>query len=153
MADHSEAESTFKNQCESAARTLAPLVGHFIDRVSFAAFNDDDSLEIALWAGPSKPDVVISLGGLRYVMVSKPPEISGCFVDEISLIHLPTTPHPWPEDAVGRVVRFDGLSELAWLRIIGPAEVDVMASIVTVYVAVGDGTAPSADGDSSSRQG
>jgi hypothetical protein len=31
-----------------------------------------------------------------------------------------------------------GLSELAWLRIIGPTEVDVIASIVTVYTAMSD---------------
>jgi hypothetical protein len=84
---------------------------------------------------------VISLSNLRYVSVSKPPEISGCFIDAISLIHLPKTPHPWPEDAAGRVGRFDGLCELAWLRILGPAEVDVVASILTIYTAISDDAA------------
>ncbi len=135
-------DGAFKSRCAHAAQVLAPLVGHFIERISFEAFNTEDSLEITLQGGPSRPDVVISLSGLHYVAVAKPPEISGCFIDEISLTHLPTTPRPWPEDAVGRLVRFDGLSELAWLRIVGPAEVGVMASTVTVYVAVGDGPAP-----------
>ncbi|MFF4563648.1 hypothetical protein [Streptomyces sp. NPDC001435] len=138
MTDPSESEGAFRNRCANTARTLAPLVGYFISRISFEAFNEDDSLEITLREGPSKPDVVISLSGLYYATVSKPPEISGCFVDEISLAHLPRTPHPWPEGAAGRVGRFDGLSELAWLQIIGPAEVDVIAAIVTVYTAMSD---------------
>ncbi|MFC8824169.1 hypothetical protein ACFT9I_02285 [Streptomyces sp. NPDC057137] len=52
-------------------------------------------------------------------------------------------PHPWPDDAIGRVHRFDGLSELAWLRIVGPAEVEAIASIVTVYTAMSDDEASS----------
>ncbi|MFD7757622.1 hypothetical protein [Streptomyces sp. NPDC059757] len=95
-------------------------------------------MEITMRAGPTRPDVVISLSDLRYVAVSKPPEISGCFIDAISLTHLPVMPHPWPEEAAARVSRFNGLNELAWLRISGPAEVDVVASSVTVYTAKSD---------------
>jgi hypothetical protein len=36
------------------------------------------------------------------------------------------------------VGRFGGLPELAWLRIVGPVEVDDVASIVTVYSAMSD---------------
>ncbi|MET7355914.1 hypothetical protein [Streptomyces mirabilis] len=138
MTDRTAADDAFKNRCANAARTLAPLSGCFITRISFAAFAEDDSLEIILGKGPASPDVVIELSSLHYVSVSKPPEISGCFIDAISLIHLPKTPRPWPGDAAGRVRRFDGLPELAWLRVLGPADVDVMASIVTVYTAVSD---------------
>ncbi|MCX5380356.1 hypothetical protein [Streptomyces sp. NBC_00091] len=95
-------------------------------------------MEITMRDGPTRPDVVISLSDLRHVAVSKPPEISGCYIDAISLTHLPVMPHPWPQDAADRVVRFNGLNELAWLRISGPAEVDVVASIVTVYTAMSD---------------
>ncbi|MEU9539191.1 hypothetical protein [Streptomyces mirabilis] len=97
-----------------------------------------DSLEIILRKGPASPDVLIELSNLHYISVSKPPEISGCFIDAISLIHLPKTPRPWPGDAAGRVRRCDGLPELAWLRVLGPTEADVMASIVTVCTAVSD---------------
>ncbi|MFF7886235.1 hypothetical protein ACH40F_32275 [Streptomyces sp. NPDC020794] len=138
MTDKTAADDAFKNRCANAARTLAPLSGYFITRISFAAFAENDSLEIILRQGPSSPDVMIELSNFHYVSVSKPPEISGCFIDAISLIHLPKTPHPWPGDAASRVRRFDGLPELAWLRILGPAEVDAMASIVTVYTAVSD---------------
>ncbi|MCX4632310.1 hypothetical protein [Streptomyces sp. NBC_01443] len=138
MTGRSETESAFKNRCANAERMLASLTGYSISRISFEAFNEDDSMEITMRDGPTKPDVVISLSDLRYVAVSKPPEISGCFIDAISLTHLPEMPHPWPEDAAGRVGRFNGLNELAWLRISGPAEVDVVASILTVYTAMSD---------------
>ena len=78
---------------------------------------------------------MISLSNLRYVSVAKPLEISGSFIDAIFLIHLPKMPPQWPADAADRVGRFDGLCELAWLRILGPPEVDVVASIVTIYTA------------------
>ncbi|UXY25505.1 hypothetical protein [Streptomyces sp. HUAS TT20] len=78
MTDPSESEGAFRNRCANTARVLAPLVGYFISRISFEAFDEDDSPEITLREGPSKPDVVISLSGLSYATVSKPPEISGC---------------------------------------------------------------------------
>ncbi|WP_457028619.1 hypothetical protein [Kitasatospora sp. P5_F3] len=81
---------------------------------------------------------MISLSNLHHVSVAKPPQIAGSFIDEISLIHLPKLPHTWPADAARGVRRFDGLSDLAWLRIVGPAQVDAIGSIVTVYTAMSD---------------
>lgn len=141
MTGRSETEGAFKNRCANAQRILASLTGYFISRISFEAFSEEDSVEITMRDVPTKPDVVISLADLRYVSLSKPPEISGCFIDAISLTHLPVMPHPWPEDAGGLVSRFNGLNELAWLRIRGPAELDVVASIVTVYTAMSDAEA------------
>ncbi|MEW2373472.1 hypothetical protein AB0940_29485 [Streptomyces sp. NPDC006656] len=138
MTDTADARDAFKNRCTDAARTLAPCVGYFISRISFDAFAEEDSLEITLREGPWKPDVVIALSNLRYISVDKPPELVGSFIDEISLIHLPKLPYSWPADAAGRVRRFDGLCELVWLRIVGPAEVDAVASTVTVYTAMSD---------------
>ncbi len=138
MTNTTEARDAFKNRCTNAARTLAPCVGYFISRISFDAFAEEDSLEITLREGPGKPDVVIAFSNLYYLSVGKPPQIGGSFIDEISLTHLPKLPHSWPTDAAGRVGRFDGLCELAWLRIVGPAEVDAVASIVTVYTAMSD---------------
>ncbi|MFI2206998.1 hypothetical protein ACH47Z_41135 [Streptomyces sp. NPDC020192] len=144
MTDATEHEDAFKNRVANAARTLSACAGYFIDRISFDAFAQEDSMEIALRGGPWKPDVVISLSNLHQVSVAKGPELSGSFIDEISLIHLPKMPHPWPDDAIGRLPRFGGLSEFAWLRIIGPAEVEAIASIVTVYTAMSDAEATSA---------
>ncbi|MFB7256982.1 hypothetical protein [Streptomyces nojiriensis] len=138
MTDNAEARDAFKNRCSNAARTLASCVGYSISRISFEAFAEEDSLEITLREGPWKPDVVVSLSHLHHVSVDKPPQIAGSFIDEISLIHLPALPHSWPADAAGRIRRFDGLCELAWLRIVGPTELDAVASIVTVYTATSD---------------
>lgn len=138
MTGLNQAEDAFRNRCASAARLLAPFAHHFIARVSFEAQDDEESLEITLRDGPSKPEAIISLAGLRHVGLSKGPGLSGCFVDAISVIHLPRTPLPWPEEAAAFVRRFDGLEELVWLRLVGPAEIDVVASIMTVYVAMSD---------------
>ncbi|MHC3820601.1 hypothetical protein [Streptomyces sp. NBC_00342] len=137
MIDTTEADNAFKNQCANAARALAPCVGYFIHRIAFDAFPEADSLEITLREGPHKPDVVISLARVRYVSVANCADLHG-FVDEISLVHLPKMPRPWPDEATGLVVRFGELPELAWLRIVGPIEVDVVASIVTIYSAMSD---------------
>jgi hypothetical protein len=137
VPDTTGVEVGFTNRCASAARTLASCVGYFIERIVFSAFPENDSLEIFLRQGPREPDVVISLANLHHVSVDKPPQLSGS-VDKISLIHLPKMPHPWPDDAAGLIRRFDGMPELAWLRIVGPTEVDVIASIVTVYTAPSD---------------
>ncbi|WP_328743979.1 hypothetical protein OHT57_01510 [Streptomyces sp. NBC_00285] len=138
MTDTTEARDAFKNRCANAARTLVSCVGYSISRISFNVFAEEDSLEIALREGPCKPDVVISLSNLHHLSVDKCPPLDGNFIDEISLIHLPALPNPWPADAADRVRRFDGLCELAWLRIVGPAEVDAVASILTVYTAMSD---------------
>ncbi|WP_329260860.1 hypothetical protein OIE43_35540 [Streptomyces pseudovenezuelae] len=137
MIDTTEADGAFQNRCANAARALAPCVGHVVHRIAFDAFPEADSLEITLRAGPHRSDVVISLGGVRYVSVAKDSDVEG-FVDEISLMHLPRTPWPWPAETAAMVGRFGGLPELAWLRIVGPVEVDVVASIVTVYSAMSD---------------
>ncbi|MEV0912270.1 hypothetical protein [Streptomyces hokutonensis] len=138
MTGPNRAEGAFRNRCASAAKLLAPFVNHFIARVSFEAQDDEESLEITLRDGPERPEAIISLAGLRHVGLSKGPGISGYFVDAICVTHLPRTPLPWPEEAAALVRRFDGLEELVWLRLVGPAEIDVIASIVTVYVAMSD---------------
>ncbi|MFF1838001.1 hypothetical protein ACFVXE_27905 [Streptomyces sp. NPDC058231] len=140
MIDTTEADDAFKNRCANAARTLAPCVGYFIHRIAFDAVPADDSLEITLREGPHKPDVVISLANVHYVSVAKGADLHG-FVDEISLIHLPKMPQLWPDEAADMVGRFGGLPELAWLRIVGPIGVDVVASLVTIYSAMSDNKA------------
>ena len=66
------------------------------------------------------------------------PDVWGAFIDEIAITHLPQLPLPWSVDAVGRLGRTEDLPALAWLRIIGPVEVDALAAIVTVYHAPSD---------------
>lgn len=145
MTDLGSAEQAFARRCAEVSRQLAGCVGYFVDRVALVAFPEEDSLEVTLREGPTKPDVLISLSNLYSVSISKPPTLSGCFVDEISLVHLPKMPGAWPDEATRRVGRFGGLPDLVWLRIGGPAEVGVTASIVTLY------TATSADEGSEER--
>ncbi|GLY71562.1 hypothetical protein [Amycolatopsis taiwanensis] len=134
-----KALNAFKNRCAAADHTLASCVGYFIEKIVFDAAGETDSLAIALRKGPQKPDVMISLSNLYFTSITKPPGgLHACFVDAISLTHLPQLPHPWPESAEGRVCRFDELPELVWLRIVGPAELDIIASIVTIYTAAAD---------------
>jgi hypothetical protein len=96
----------------------------------------DNTVDVWLREGPSRPDVVISLANLYSVLPVEPDTWS--FIDEISLTHLPKLPLPWPAEAVGRLERTEDLPELAWLRIMGPIEVDAVAAIVTVYQAPSD---------------
>ncbi|MGX9890923.1 hypothetical protein [Streptomyces sp. NPDC002276] len=145
MTERNRAEDAFRNRCANTARLLAPFANHFIARVSFEAQDDEESLEITLRDGPSKPEAIISLAGVRHVGLSKSPGLSGCFVDAISVIHLPRTPLPWPEEAAALVGRSGGPEELVWLRLGGPAEIDVIASIMTVYVAMSDDEASTDD--------
>ncbi|MFI5527647.1 hypothetical protein ACIA8O_03720 [Kitasatospora sp. NPDC051853] len=138
MTDPAGAPSAFENRCANTARLLAPCVGYFLERISFDSSGEEDALDLALREGPWKPDVVISLSRVRHLSLGNPASLSGSFVDEISLVHLPKLPHAWPAGAERLVKRFDGLEELVWLRIVGPATVDAVASLATVYTAISD---------------
>lgn len=140
MADEHLAPDAFKNRCLNASRTLQSCVGYFIQRITLNesnADNKENTLNVWLREGPRRPDVAISLTGLHCVRPWDP-DLSAAFVDEIALTHLPKLPVPWSVDAAGRLERTEDLPELVWLRIIGPIEVDAVASIVTVFRAPSD---------------
>jgi hypothetical protein len=135
VVDEHLTPDAFKNRCANASRTLQSCLGYFIERITLDESHADDkenTLDVWLRVGPWKPDVVISLSGLRSVR-RWDPDMDAAFIDEIALTHLPKLPAPWSVDAVGRLERTEDLPELVWLRIIGPVEVDAVASIVTVY--------------------
>lgn len=128
------------NRCFNANRALQSCVGYFIERISLNesnADNEENTLDIWLREGPWKPDVVISLANLYSVRPIEP-DVDGAFIDEIAITHLPKLPLPRSVDAVGRLERTEDLPALAWLRIVGPVEVDALAGIVTVYRAPSD---------------
>ncbi|MGW2051845.1 hypothetical protein ACWCPF_42990 [Streptomyces sp. NPDC001858] len=140
MVDEHGATDAFKNRCTNAALTLESCVSYFIDRISLDECNEDrkdNTLDVWLREGPWKPDVVISLSDLHSVRPWEP-GLGVSFIDEISLVHLPKLPLPWPAEAVGRLDRSEHLPELVWLRITGPVEVDAVAAILTVYRAQSD---------------
>ncbi|MGW3183107.1 hypothetical protein ACWDD9_27905 [Kitasatospora sp. NPDC001119] len=143
MVDEHKAADAFKNRCTNAALALESCIDHFIVRISLDESNEDpkdNALDVWLREGPEKPDVVISLSNLHSVRPWEP-DLTPSFIDGISLVHLPELPLPWPAAAVGRLARSEDLSELVWLRITGPLEVDAVASIVTVYQAQSDDAA------------
>ncbi|MFI6735126.1 hypothetical protein ACIBI9_19545 [Nonomuraea sp. NPDC050451] len=102
--------------------------------------DDSGRGEIMLRHGPHQPDITISLAGLHHLSIDKPPESSGCFLDEASVVHLPASPAPWPDGFDG-VRRHPGLPELAWIRLIGPMEIEIVASLLTVFSALSDDAA------------
>jgi hypothetical protein len=136
----SESPDRFKYRCLNANRALQSCVGYFIQRISQSegnADNKENGLDIWVREGPWKPDVVISLAN-PYSVGPIEPNVSGAWIDEVTVTHLPELPQPWPADAVGRLARTTDLPALAWLRIVGPVEVDALAAIVTVYQAASD---------------
>ncbi|MEU4096402.1 hypothetical protein [Streptomyces sp. NPDC026673] len=138
MSDAVEAGDVFKNRCLRAGHMLAPCASYSVERVSFGAVEDGDCVDVFLREGPHKPDVVISLTYLHRVETGDPVAVRNSFIDEILLDHLPRLPHPWPADAIGLIDRSADLPELVRLRIVGPSEVDVVASCLTVYTAMSD---------------
>lgn len=135
-----EPPDEFKNRCFNANRTLQACVSYFIERITLTEGNPDNkenTLDVWLREGPSKPDVVISLANL-YSVRPMESDVSGAFIDEIAITYLPELPLPWSVDAVGRLQRTEDVPALAWLRIVGPVEVDALAQIVTVYQAQSD---------------
>ncbi|MEV7123620.1 hypothetical protein [Kitasatospora griseola] len=143
MTDEHTRIDAHRNRCTNAALALQSCLDHFIERISLDESHEDgkaNTLDVWLRAGPSTPDAVISLAGLRSVRPWQPDSLPSC-IDGISLTHLPELPLPWPAEAVGRLDRTENLPGLVWLRIAGPLEIDAVASIVTVYRAPSDDAA------------
>jgi hypothetical protein len=128
----------------NANRAVQSCVNYFIERITLTGGNTDNkqnALDVWLRAegqeGASKPAIVVSLANLYSVRPIEP-DVWGAFIDEIAITYLPRLPSPWSVDAVARLERSEALPALAWLRIVGPVEVDALAAIVTVYQAPSD---------------
>jgi hypothetical protein len=127
-------ETEFQRACAEAGRVLSGAEGYFVERISFGVDGDADHLDIGLRHGPGKPDILVSFTRLYHARVSKPPEASGSFADALEVVYLPRGSGSWPADAERLMQRHAGLPELLRFRLVGPTEVDVIASAVTVYV-------------------
>ncbi|MFI5780808.1 hypothetical protein [Nocardia sp. NPDC051570] len=130
----------FERVCYRANETLALCEGYFIHRIAFDIIEGNDALEILLRHSPHKPDITISLEGIHHLSIDKFPESSGSFLDKVSVVHLPAPPAPWP-DEFATLRRQPGLPELAWIQLIGPTQIEIIASIVTVFTALSDDAA------------
>jgi hypothetical protein len=115
-----------------ALSELAPqLIGGFIDRISYTAVGTRDYLDIWLVRGPDLGDVVLSFEVVRYLSIDKSDELEQSFVDEIQVSVLPET-GDWPDGAERLVRRFSGLPELLWVKLVGPAQVELVCQVSTV---------------------
>jgi hypothetical protein len=61
----------------------ARIEGAFIDRVLYSASGSRDCLDIWLIREQELGDVVLSLGGIRFISIGKPDEIEQSFIDEV----------------------------------------------------------------------
>ncbi|WP_405895234.1 hypothetical protein OG272_29460 [Streptomyces sp. NBC_00104] len=126
----------FRDICENAQRVLGVYSGEFIERVSHLA-GKESWCQISLRKGNGKEEVLVTLEQIRYLAISDPLELDGFVtVEDVSVTYLPTGGEAWPETARRFVHGFPGLPALVWIRITGPVELDVVASIITVSAAV-----------------
>ncbi|MFB9681086.1 hypothetical protein [Streptosporangium vulgare] len=120
--------------CENFQKIFASCEGSYIDAVTFSAIGERDYLDFKLIQTQKWGVVTVLLEDVRYFKISKGDDLVSVFVDEVSVLCLPKTSQSWPDGAEGLVTRFDGLPELYWVRIIGPATISAVAAIMTVSV-------------------
>jgi hypothetical protein len=125
--------TNLERECIRISRILEQCEGSFLAEISFFAGDDDETVEIKLAQVPRLELMEIKMGSIRYLKIDKPPGIDGLFVDQAELLYLPRLPLSWPEEAEGLVRRFEELSELAWFRLVGPAEIQVIGERLTSF--------------------
>jgi hypothetical protein len=129
--------SEFQAQCLKAQEILSECEGSIIEKISSSAVNDRSSFEFTLVRTDSTfGEVTVALESVRHLSVGNQVAIESAFADQLSVIHLPASGNPWPEEAERLVTRFANLPELVWVRLVGPVEVDVVAQILTISRAV-----------------
>ncbi|MFF4985568.1 hypothetical protein ACFY19_00180 [Streptosporangium saharense] len=127
-------ESKTEAACRKFQEILSSCAGGFIDAVTFSAAGTRDYLDVKLFQTPRWEVVTILFEDVLHFSMSKGTDLEGAFVDEISVSYLPRNDQPWPPGPEKLVPRFDGLPQLYWVRIIGPAMLTVIAPIMNVTV-------------------
>ncbi|WP_329262468.1 hypothetical protein OG223_45475 [Streptomyces sp. NBC_01478] len=123
-------------KCLKAQEILSEYEGSFIERISSSAVGDRSTFDILLIRSGVFGELTISLEGVRYLSVANSVSVDSAFFDRLTVVHLPASGSPWPEEAEGFVTRFENLPELVWVRLVGPVEIDVVGSMLTVSSAV-----------------
>ncbi|MGW0810628.1 hypothetical protein [Nonomuraea sp. NPDC002799] len=124
--------NTVETTCERAGAVLADCAGGFLDTVSFAALGERDHLDIKIVQTQRWPMVSLLLEDVRHVALGKGPDLESSLVDEVTLTPLLRTAATWPAEADALVTRFDGLPDLYWLRLVGPATITAVGAIITI---------------------
>lgn len=125
--------ANLERECARISRMLEQCEGSFLAEVSYFAGDEGDMMEVQLAQVPQLESMEIKIGSIRYLKLDKPPGLDGLFVDKVELLYLPRLPLSWPRAAEGLVRRFEKLPELAWFRLIGPAEIQVIGERLTSF--------------------
>ncbi|MFE5841431.1 hypothetical protein ACFQ7N_07240 [Streptomyces niveus] len=119
------------------------------DAQSFlSGFTDEFLSDVVLRAGESTSfhmtlrksdgvEAVVALEGVRCLSGGDFHALGGmALIGDIHVTHLPADGAEWPAEAAALMRTFEGLPPLVWLRLAGPLELDVIASIITVYASI-----------------
>lgn len=128
--------TNFQLICERVEEVLAEYRGSFLERFMHHAAGED-LCEILLVKSSGRGEVTVFLEGIRHLSVGNSVSVEGgALVDDIRVVHLSSDGAEWPPGVEKFVRPFPGLPELVWIRIIGPVEVNVIASLIGLSVAI-----------------
>lgn len=109
------------------------FAGAFIHRMSSVSAGGHSHVDLSLTQVPEIGDVMISMENIWYFKAEGMTAMAQSFVDGASVTHL-SADGGWPTEARSMVTWFDGIPDLAMVRIDGPTPVDVVCSIISMTV-------------------
>jgi hypothetical protein len=107
---------------------LSAYRGYFLDSVAVHVDCAAGTARINLTDG-ADATAVIELFGVVHVTMNRP-DVGGDFIDEAVVSDRPRT-GAWPADARHLLHLHNNDSELVWLKVIGPQEIEVVARRLT----------------------
>ncbi|GIH50859.1 hypothetical protein [Microbispora rosea] len=107
---------------------LSAYRGYFLDAVVVQVDSVASTARISLTSGDDDT-AVIELNGVVHMRMDSP-DVRGDFIDEAVVGDLPRA-GAWPADAHHLLHLHNNDSELVWLRLIGPREIEVVARRIT----------------------
>jgi|GEM_PF-5917747 len=126
-------DSSFADRCRRMNVTASGFVGAFIHRMSSVSTGRHSHVDLSLTQVPEIGDVMISMENIWYLKAEGMTAMEQSFVDGVSVTHL-SADGDWPIEARSMATWFDGIPDLAMVRIEGPTPVDVVCSIVSIAV-------------------
>ncbi|MEV4246708.1 hypothetical protein AB0J63_25200 [Streptosporangium canum] len=108
---------------------LSAYRGYFLDSIVVQADSAAGTARISLTSG-ADDTAVIELFGVVHVTMNRP-DAGGDFIDEAVVSDLPRT-GAWPADAHHLLHLHNNDSELVWLKVIGPQEIEMVARRLTI---------------------
>jgi hypothetical protein len=124
--------SDFETLCLDAQKALREYAGAFVESVTLVAAGTYDRLDIRLVDVPKKREVVLSLERIYYLQMTKPPQLSESFIDDLAVHYLPNDGRAWPSAADGLVTPFPGIPELVYISLVGPTSITAVASVLVI---------------------